>query len=99
MARTWVRRLAKISGYGILVLLALAALALTFTVGWSHLTLVSSLLKSKPRYYKERCIGHPLRELMGRTGWRSNSRYSMPRSQRQTASHGAGVQSSSTDRL
>src|ERR1700675_5190400 len=34
MARTWVRRLAKISGYGILVLLVLAALALTFTVGW-----------------------------------------------------------------
>jgi mono/diheme cytochrome c family protein len=34
MARTWVRRLAKIAGYGILVLLALAALALTFTVGW-----------------------------------------------------------------
>jgi hypothetical protein len=34
MARTWVRRLAKIGGYGILVLLVLAALALTFTVGW-----------------------------------------------------------------
>src|ERR1700693_560651 len=34
MARTWVRRLSKISGYGILVLLVLAALALTFTVGW-----------------------------------------------------------------
>jgi mono/diheme cytochrome c family protein len=34
MARTWRRRLAKIGGYGILVLLALAALALTFTVGW-----------------------------------------------------------------
>ncbi|MGA8311486.1 MAG: c-type cytochrome [Terriglobales bacterium] len=34
MARTWGRRLAKGAGYGILVLLALAALALTFTVGW-----------------------------------------------------------------
>src|SRR5579872_1234083 len=34
MARNWGRRLAKIGGYGILVLLALAALALTFTVGW-----------------------------------------------------------------
>ena len=34
MARTWGRRLAKIGGYGILVLLVLAALALTFTVGW-----------------------------------------------------------------
>ena len=34
MARTWRRRLAKIGGYGILVLLVLAALALTFTVGW-----------------------------------------------------------------
>ena len=34
MARTWGRRLAKIGGYGILVLLLLAALALTFTVGW-----------------------------------------------------------------
>ena len=34
MARTWARRLAKIAGYGILVLLVLAALALTFTVGW-----------------------------------------------------------------
>jgi mono/diheme cytochrome c family protein len=34
MARIWVRRLAKIGGYGALVLLALAALALTFTVGW-----------------------------------------------------------------
>jgi mono/diheme cytochrome c family protein len=34
MARTWVRRLAKIGGYGILVLLVLAALAITFTVGW-----------------------------------------------------------------
>jgi len=34
MARTWARRLAKIGGYGILVLLVLAALALTFTVGW-----------------------------------------------------------------
>src|SRR6202166_5401179 len=34
MARTWVRRLSKISGYGILVLLVLVALAVTFTVGW-----------------------------------------------------------------
>ena len=34
MARTWVRRLAKIGGYGILVLLVLAALAITFTLGW-----------------------------------------------------------------
>ena len=34
MARTWVRRLARIGGYGILVLLVLAALAMTFTVGW-----------------------------------------------------------------
>jgi mono/diheme cytochrome c family protein len=34
MARTWVRRLAKIGGYGILFFLVLAALALTFTVGW-----------------------------------------------------------------
>ena len=34
MARTWGRRLAKIAGYGILVLLVLAALAITFTVGW-----------------------------------------------------------------
>ena len=34
MARIWVRRLARIGGYGILVLLVLAALALTFTVGW-----------------------------------------------------------------
>jgi len=34
MARTWVRRLAKIGGFGILVLLVLAALALTVTVGW-----------------------------------------------------------------
>jgi mono/diheme cytochrome c family protein len=34
MARIWVRRLAKIGGYGFLVLLALAAIALTFTVGW-----------------------------------------------------------------
>jgi mono/diheme cytochrome c family protein len=34
MARTWARRLAKIGGYGIVVLLGLAALALTFTVGW-----------------------------------------------------------------
>jgi mono/diheme cytochrome c family protein len=34
MARTWARRLTKIGGYGILVLLVLAALALTFTVGW-----------------------------------------------------------------
>ena len=35
MARTWRRRLAKIAGYAVLVLLALAALALTFTVGWA----------------------------------------------------------------
>jgi len=34
MARTWRRRLAKIGGYGILVSLVLAALGLTFTVGW-----------------------------------------------------------------
>jgi hypothetical protein len=34
MARTWARRLAKIAAYGILVLLVLAALALTFSVGW-----------------------------------------------------------------
>ena len=34
MARTWGRRLARIFGYGILVLLVLAALAITFTVGW-----------------------------------------------------------------
>jgi mono/diheme cytochrome c family protein len=34
MARTWGRRLAKIGGYGILVLLLLAALALTFSFGW-----------------------------------------------------------------
>jgi mono/diheme cytochrome c family protein len=34
MARTWGRRLARIGGYGILALLVLAALALTFTVGW-----------------------------------------------------------------
>jgi mono/diheme cytochrome c family protein len=34
MARTWGKRLVKIGGYGILVLLALAAVALTFTVGW-----------------------------------------------------------------
>ncbi len=34
MARTWVRLLAKIVGYGILVLLVLAAIAITFTVGW-----------------------------------------------------------------
>jgi len=32
--RTWARRLAKIGGYGILALLVLAALGLTFTVGW-----------------------------------------------------------------
>jgi mono/diheme cytochrome c family protein len=37
MSRTWVRRLAKIGGYGILALLALAALAITFTVGWRPL--------------------------------------------------------------
>jgi len=34
MARSWGKLLAKIAGYGILVLLILAALALTFTVGW-----------------------------------------------------------------
>jgi hypothetical protein len=34
MARTWGRRLARIAGYGFLVLLVLAALAITFTVGW-----------------------------------------------------------------
>jgi len=34
MARTWGRRLARIGGYGFLVLLLLAALALTFTFGW-----------------------------------------------------------------
>ena len=34
MARTWGRRLARIAGYGILVLSVLAAVALTFTVGW-----------------------------------------------------------------
>jgi len=34
MIRIWGRRLAKFGGYAILVLLALAALALTFTVGW-----------------------------------------------------------------
>ena len=34
MAKSWGKRLAKITGYVILVLLVLAALALTFTVGW-----------------------------------------------------------------
>lgn len=34
MARTWGRHLAKIGGYRILVLFLLAALALTFTLGW-----------------------------------------------------------------
>jgi mono/diheme cytochrome c family protein len=34
MANVWVRRLAKITGYLILGLLVLAAIALTFTVGW-----------------------------------------------------------------
>ena len=34
MARSWGRLLAKIAGYGFLVLLVLAALAITFTVGW-----------------------------------------------------------------
>ena len=34
MAKRWGKLLARILGYGILVLLVLAALALTFTVGW-----------------------------------------------------------------
>ena len=34
MPRTWARRLAKIGGYGILVLVVLAALAINFIVGW-----------------------------------------------------------------
>ena len=34
MPRSWGRLLAKIAGYGFLVLLVLAALAITFTVGW-----------------------------------------------------------------
>jgi hypothetical protein len=35
MARRWVKRLVKIAGYGVLVLMVLAALAITFTIGWS----------------------------------------------------------------
>ena len=34
MARTWGRRLARIAVYGILVVLVLAAVVITFTVGW-----------------------------------------------------------------
>jgi mono/diheme cytochrome c family protein len=34
MAKSWGKRLARIIGYGILVLLVLVALSLTFTVGW-----------------------------------------------------------------
>jgi mono/diheme cytochrome c family protein len=34
MARSWGRLLAKIAGYGFLVMLVLAALGITFTVGW-----------------------------------------------------------------
>src|ERR1700674_3873445 len=34
MAKSWGKRLAKITGYVILVVLVLAALAITFTVGW-----------------------------------------------------------------
>jgi len=34
MAKVWVRLLAKIAGYGVFVLLVLAAFALTFTIGW-----------------------------------------------------------------
>jgi mono/diheme cytochrome c family protein len=34
MARRWGRLLAQIAGYGLLVLLVLAALGITFTVGW-----------------------------------------------------------------
>jgi mono/diheme cytochrome c family protein len=34
MARSWGRLLARIAGYGFLVLLVLAALGITFTVGW-----------------------------------------------------------------
>jgi hypothetical protein len=37
MAKSWGRLLARIAGYGILVLLVLAALAITFTVGWRPL--------------------------------------------------------------
>jgi hypothetical protein len=37
MAKRWGKLLARILGYGILVLLVLAALALTFTVGWRPL--------------------------------------------------------------
>jgi hypothetical protein len=33
MARSWGRLLAKITGYGFVVLLVLAALGITFTVG------------------------------------------------------------------
>jgi hypothetical protein len=33
MARSWGRLLARIAGYGFLVVLVLAALAITFTVG------------------------------------------------------------------
>ena len=34
MAKSWGKRLARIVGYGILVLLVLAAVVITFTVGW-----------------------------------------------------------------
>ena len=34
MARTWGRLLARIAVYGTLVVLLLAAIAITFTVGW-----------------------------------------------------------------
>ena len=34
MARSWGRLLARIAGYGFLIVLVLAALAITFTVGW-----------------------------------------------------------------
>ena len=37
MARSWGRLLARIAGYGFLVLLVLAALGITFTIGWRPL--------------------------------------------------------------
>ncbi|HYN16380.1 MAG TPA: hypothetical protein VES66_11405, partial [Terriglobales bacterium] len=34
MARRWIKRLMRIAGYGVLVVTVLAALAITFTIGW-----------------------------------------------------------------
>jgi hypothetical protein len=71
MAKRWGKRLAKITGYAILVLLVFAALGLTFTVGWRPVIgakkrpLTARKFESTPeRMRRGECLVHAVNNCM-----------------------------------